>query len=125
MADRPDIALKRIYDPVAAGDGARILVERLWPRGISKSDRLVDHWVKDVAPSAALRRWYGHRPDLWEEFRRRYEEELAGNAVGIGEIEALVKGGRATFVFAARDRERNSAVVLRAYLLEPSRWGGA
>jgi uncharacterized protein YeaO (DUF488 family) len=125
MPDRPHIALKRVYDPAAAGDGVRILVERLWPRGIAKSDRRIDHWVKEVAPSPELRRWYGHRPELWEEFRRRYEAELDGNAAGIGAVEALLKGGRATFVFAARDRERNSAVVLRGYLLEPRRSGGA
>ncbi len=110
--------LKRIYDPVAVDDGRRILVERLWPRGLRKEDAALDDWLRDVAPSPELRRWYGHDPEKWPEFRRRYREELAGRARRLGELRALAGEETVTLLFAARDRDRNSAVVLREVLEE-------
>jgi len=112
----PTIRLKRAYDAPAADDGVRILVERLWPRGVSRERAAIDHWYKDVAPSPELRRWYGHVAERWPEFRRRYEAELAKNSGEVPRLRALCAGGRVTFVFAARDVERNSAVVLRDFL---------
>lgn len=112
-----EIALKRAYDPPARGDGYRVLVDRLWPRGISKEDLALDAWAKDLAPSTALRRWFGHDPARWDAFRTRYRAELA--AAGAGErIAAIVAQARPacriTLLFAARDLEHNEAVVLRA-----------
>ncbi len=112
-----EIALKRAYDPPARGDGYRVLVDRLWPRGISKEALALDAWAKDLAPSTALRRWFGHDPARWDAFRTRYRAELA--AAGAGErIVAIVAQARParrlTLLFAARDVEHNEAVVLRA-----------
>ena len=112
-----DIHLKRAYEAPAADDGLRILVERLWPRGLTKAEAAIDHWVKDVAPSPELRRWYGHRPERWPEFRKRYTAELDGNGAAVESLRALCRGRRVTFVFAAKDRERNGAVVLKDYFL--------
>lgn len=112
----PRIALKRVYEAPGAADGARILVERLWPRGLSKADAALDHWIKDIAPSAGLRTWFGHRPEHWDEFRRRYRLELADNRVAVDDLRKLCAGQAVTFVFAARDTERNGAVVLREFL---------
>ena len=112
-----DIALKRAYESPSDGDGLRILVERLWPRGLTKAQAAVDHWVKEVAPSPELRAWYGHRPERWPEFRRRYRAELAGNRGRVDELRRLCERGHVTFVFAAKDGARNGAVVLRDFLL--------
>jgi uncharacterized protein YeaO (DUF488 family) len=114
-ADR--IRLKRVYDPPARGDGTRVLVDRLWPRGLSKEAAHVDRWMRDIAPSAELRRWFGHDPGRWDEFRRRYAAELAGHADLVRELRALARRGPVTLVFGARDTEHNDAVVLRAVLL--------
>lgn len=111
------IALKRVYDPPTPVDGVRILVERLWPRGVSKERAAVAHWVKDVAPSPALRQWYGHVPERWPEFQQRYRAELDANPAAVATLRALVASGPVTFVFAASDPERNSATLLRDYLL--------
>jgi len=113
---RPQIQLKRAYAPPAADDGVRVLVDRLWPRGLSKSAASVDHWLKELAPSAALRRWFGHDPARWEEFRRRYEAELAQASDGLDELRALARGRRVTLLFAAKDEAHNNAVVLRDVL---------
>lgn len=110
------ILLKRAYDPPARADGRRFLVERLWPRGVTKAALAVEAWLKDVAPSAGLRRWYGHDPAKWPEFRRRYLVELAGNAEALAPLREAARRGTVTLVFAARDVERNSAAVLKAYL---------
>ena len=110
------IKLKRVYEPASADDGVRILVERLWPRGLSKVKASVDHWLRDIAPSPELRRWYGHRPERWPEFQVRYSAELDANVKGVRALEALCSTGPVTFVFAARDTERNGAVVLKRYL---------
>ena len=112
------ITLKRVYEAPAPDDGPRILVERLWPRGLSKAAAAVDHWTKDVSPSPDLRKWYGHRPALWPEFRERYLAELADNAAEVDALRRLCADGPVTFVYAAKDTERNSAVVLRDYLLD-------
>lgn len=111
-----DIALKRAYDPADDADGVRILVERLWPRGVSKLNLSLDHWLKDVAPSDELRRWYGHEPDRWEEFQSRYHAELQSNPEQVQFLKSLIEGNRACFVFAARDVERSGAAALKAYL---------
>lgn len=111
------IRLKRVYEERSAEDGVRVLVERLWPRGLTKERAGVDVWLKEIAPSPELRKWYGHDPAKWEEFKRRYVEELRRNPEVVGELRELArKKGGVTLVFAARDEERNSAVVLREFL---------
>jgi uncharacterized protein YeaO (DUF488 family) len=115
------IRIKRTYDPPARGDGQRILVERLWPRGIRKEALEIDAWLKDVAPSTALRQWFGHRSERWPEFRRRYEAELARNAAAWAPIVAAARRGTVTLLYSARDVEHNSAVVLRDFLARARR----
>ncbi len=110
------IRLKRAYEPAAPADGRRILVERLWPRGVTKAALRLDEWAKGVAPSAALRTWYGHDPARWPEFRRRYLAELGRNRDAWEPLLAAARRGRVTFVYAARDEARNGAVVLKAFL---------
>lgn len=110
------IKLKRVYETPSASDGTRILVERLWPRGLTKADAAIDEWVKDVAPSPELRKWYGHDPAKWQEFQRRYRRELGENQTTVDHLRALVGVGPTTFVYAAKDEARNSAVVLKAVL---------
>lgn len=112
-----EINLKRAYEIPADTDGLRVLVERLWPRGLSKARAAIDHWMKDIAPTAQLRTWFGHRDERWEEFGRRYRAELEGNIAKVDELRRLCSGKRVTFIFAARDVERNGAVVLREFLL--------
>ena len=116
MSDGAEIRLKRAYEAPSPDDGIRILVERLWPRGVKKTDAAIDHWAKDVSPSPDLRKWFGHQPHLWEEFCRRYAAELEQNTDAVEALRQLCAGSRVTFVFAARDRERNSAVLLRDFL---------
>jgi uncharacterized protein YeaO (DUF488 family) len=117
-AHEPQIKLKRAYEDASAGDGLRLLVERLWPRGVRREAAGIDHWFKNLAPSTELRRWYDHDVELWPEFRRRYTEELGANDTGeLAELLALCAGHSVSFVFAARDTEHNSAVVLREYVL--------
>ncbi len=118
MATGATIQLKRAYDTPAPEDGIRILVERLWPRGVRKEQLALDHWAKQIAPSPGLRTWYGHEPARWEEFSHRYRAELDANTDELIDLTARVEGQRVTFMFAARDVERNSAVVLRTYILE-------
>ena len=110
------IKLKRAYEAPAKPDGQRILVERLWPRGVKKEAAALDDWFKELAPSPALRKWYGHEPEKWPEFQRRYCKELAANLDEVERLRALCAKRTVTFVYAAKDKERNSAVVLRAYL---------
>ena len=115
------LRLKRAYEAPSEADGTRVLVERLWPRGMTKEAAALDLWLKEVAPSGELRRWYGHDPARWAEFRRRYEAELRGGGAAEARqrLEALCREGRTvTLVFAARDEARNSAVVLRDVLEE-------
>jgi uncharacterized protein YeaO (DUF488 family) len=112
-----NVRLKRAYEPVCIGDGARILVDRLWPRGLSKADARLDQWVKEIAPSAGLRRWFGHRPDRWAEFQRRYRRELAEHPRAIGELRHRARHGPITLIYAARDTIHNDAAVLRTVIL--------
>lgn len=115
------IKLKRAHEAPSSNDGPRILVERLWPRGLSKVEAKIDHWVKDVTPTPQLRTWFGHRPERWPEFRRRYRVELRANSVAVEDLRELCSYQPVTFVFAARDVERNGAVVLRELLLSECR----
>lgn len=114
----PALRMKRVYDPAAPHDGARVLVDRLWPRGLSKARAALTLWCKDVAPSTELRQWFGHDPARWAEFRRHYRAELRGNAAGLAPIRDLMQQGPVTLLYAARDQRHNEAVVLREYLLE-------
>ncbi len=115
-ADHRDIQLKRAYDPPSKDDGTRVLVDRLWPRGVRKADAAIDEWLKDVAPSHELRRWFGHDPERWAEFRRRYKAELKRNAAAIEALRALARRGRLTLVYSAHDAAHNQAVVLKDVL---------
>ena len=110
------IELKRVYEPAATGDGARYLVERLWPRGVRKADLPLDGWLKDVAPSPQLRRWFGHDPHKWAAFRRRYLAELRRNPTALEPLLAAAHEGPITLVYGARDTKHNAAVVLREHL---------
>jgi uncharacterized protein YeaO (DUF488 family) len=106
--------MRRVYDPPGPGEDLRVLVDRVWPRGISKDK--VDLWLKDIAPSAGLRKWYGHVPERWPSFRQKYLKELAGNPDAVTELRKAGKGRSVTLLDGARDRERNQAVVLAGYL---------
>lgn len=111
-----EISLKRAYDPPSDDDGLRILVERLWPRGVSKDKLAIDHWLKDIAPSNHLRRWYDHRPERWDDFQERYKEELRANSEQLDHLKSLVGEDRVCFVLAMRDVEHSGAAVLKAFL---------
>ncbi|MGH7572580.1 MAG: DUF488 domain-containing protein [Gemmatimonadota bacterium] len=110
------LKLKRAYEPAESGDGFRILVDRLWPRGVSKSSARIDLWLKEIAPSTTLRKWFGHDPAKWTEFRRRYFRELDQNREAIEEIQGHVRRGTVTLVYGAKDEEHNDAVALKEYL---------
>lgn len=110
------MSIKRAYDPPAASDGRRILVERLWPRGIKKEALKLDAWIKDVAPSTPLRKWFAHDPAKWGEFQRRYRAELEANPAPWQEILRLAREGRVTLLFSSHDAEHNNVVALQAYL---------
>jgi uncharacterized protein YeaO (DUF488 family) len=115
-------ALRRVYEPRAPQDGTRVLVERLWPRGVRKEDPRIDLWLKDLSPSPELRRWFAHEAEKWPEFQRRYRAELdaAGSptAAAVAELRDLIAQGPVTLVYAARDPQMNSALVLREWLGE-------
>jgi uncharacterized protein YeaO (DUF488 family) len=108
--------IKRIYEPVAKTDGYRVLVERLWPRGVTKAEAALHEWLKDVAPSPDLRRWYGHDLARWEEFTERYRAELAEKRDILDQLRALRRRGPVTLVFAAKDEQHSSAAVLKDVL---------
>ncbi|HEX3811085.1 MAG TPA: DUF488 domain-containing protein [Rhizomicrobium sp.] len=110
------IRIKRVYEPAKRGDGLRILVDRVWPRGMSKDKAHIDHWVKDVAPGTALRKWFGHEPARWSGFRTKYRKELVANREAVRELSALMKGKTVTLLYGARNTEHNNAVVLAEYL---------
>lgn len=110
------IRLKRAYEPATSDDGVRVLVERLWPRGVKKTRLKLDGWLKEVAPSADLRKWFSHQPEKWPEFRHRYFTELRANPAAWQPLLSAAKRGRVTFVYAARDEARNGAVALKAFL---------
>jgi len=110
------LSLKRVYDVATPDDGFRILVDRLWPRGVKKETARVDAWFKDLAPSAELRKWFGHDPARWDGFLRRYQEELRRKAGLLAAIAARARGETVTLLYGARDREHNQAVVLKRFL---------
>lgn len=111
------IAVRRIYDAPAADDGCRILVDRLWPRGLSKDKAAVDHWFKDVAPSNDLRHWFAHEPGKWNEFKRRYHTELAQNKEAVAPLrDVLKREKKVTLLFGAKEERCNNAVALAEYL---------
>ncbi|WP_157015810.1 DUF488 domain-containing protein [Mesorhizobium xinjiangense] len=108
-----DIGIKRVYAPPQKADGVRVLVDRVWPRGVSKDKAAVDLWMKEIGPSTALRQWFGHKPERWEEFRTRYKAELADKTDLLDQLRGYAKQGPLTLVYSARDEERNQAVVIR------------
>lgn len=110
------IQVKRAYDPPSRDDGVRVLVDRLWPRGLSKARASIDLWVKEVAPSKTLRRWFNHDPDKWSEFRRRYAAELDEKRAAVAALLGAVRRGRVTLLFTSEDPDYNNAVALQNYL---------
>jgi uncharacterized protein YeaO (DUF488 family) len=113
---RTDVRLKRAYEPAAPADGYRVLVDRLWPRGVSRERARLDEWERELAPSAELRRWFGHEPSRFDEFRRRYVEELRAHRPRIAQLRRRAREGTLTLVFSARETEHNDAVVLAQVL---------
>lgn len=111
-----DVRLKRAYDTAAPTDGHRVLIDRLWPRGVSRARARLDAWEKDLAPSAELRQWFGHDPDRFEEFRRRYTEELRHQRPRLAALRRRARDGTLTLVYSAHDSEHNDAVVLAEVL---------
>jgi uncharacterized protein YeaO (DUF488 family) len=112
-----NIRLKRAYESPSAEDGTRVLVDRLWPRGVKKADAAIDVWMKNLSPSTELRKWFGHDPVRWQEFRRRYAAELRHGTDELDRLRDLARRGPITLVYAARDEVHNDAVVLRDILL--------
>ena len=112
-----NVKLKRAYEPPSAEDGTRVLVDRLWPRGVSKEKAALDRWMKEIAPSTELRKWFAHDPKRWEEFRRRYAEEMREHPDLLAELRSLARYHRVTLVYSAHDEVHNDAVVLRDVLL--------
>lgn len=110
------IKVKRIYEGVDRQDGLRVLVDRVWPRGMTKEAAAVDRWMKEIAPSTALRKWFGHDPAKWEAFRARYARELDGQGEAVRQLEALCRAETVTLLFSAKDAEHNNAVALKGYL---------
>ena len=119
-AHEPQIKLKRAYDPPEAGDGARVLVDRLWPRGLSRDFAHIDLWLREVAPSEGLRRWFGHDPARFSEFARRYRAELERLSQPVLTLRRLAEEGPLTLVFGAKDREHNQAIVLADWIRNES-----
>ncbi len=119
MSAVPPVCIKRIYDERDPGDGLRVLVDRLWPRGVDKAQAALDDWARELAPSAALRKWLHADPSRWSEFCRRYREELRQQENALEALRQSAKGQRITLLYAARDRQRNHAAVLRDVLSAP------
>jgi uncharacterized protein YeaO (DUF488 family) len=111
------VQLKRAYEAPAADDGTRVLVDRLWPRGIKKTDAAIDEWIRGIAPSTALRKWFGHDSARWPEFQRRYRSELRQYPAQLARLRTLAQRGRVTLAFSARDEAHNNAVVLKDLLV--------
>ena len=111
-----NIKIKRVYKPPSKDDGTRILVDRLWPRGVSKEKAKIDLWLKEIAPTTELRKWFGHDPEKWQRFRGRYNTELRHNDEAVKALKAIAQQGPITLVYAARDERHNEAVVLRQFL---------
>jgi len=112
-----NLRVKRIYEPAARADGRRILIDRLWPRGVSKSEAKVDLWLRELAPSTALRTWFDHQPSRWDGFRLRYRRELSVQSEALKALRAMARAGQVTLVYAAHDEAHNNAVALRQVLL--------
>jgi uncharacterized protein YeaO (DUF488 family) len=119
-----DIRLKRAYEPAAEGDGTRVLIDRLWPRGVKKAEAAIDRWFRDLGPSTELRKWFGHDRARFAEFRRRYTAELKRQGELLDELLRIASHGRLTLVYSARDQEHNDAVVLKKVLLDRARAEG-
>lgn len=111
-----NLKLKRVYEPSDKNDGTRILVDRLWPRGMTKAKAGVDIWLKELAPSAELRKWFGHDPDKWTEFKKRYRAELEENDEQLARLREEIKKGTVTLLYGAKDEEHNDAVALAEFL---------
>ena len=118
---RQSVRVKRVYDPPSKEDGVRVLVEGLWPRGLTKTNAAVDLWLKDVAPSLALRQWFNRDPARWTEFTRRYAEELDKKTAAMAALSGAVRSGQVTLLFGARDELHNTAVALHSYLTRPTK----
>lgn len=114
MATR--IRVKRAYETPSPDDGVRILVDRLWPRGVTKARAKIDEWMKDIAPSPQLRKWFAHDPAKWKAFQQRYSKELKEHPEAVDQLRKMAKQGRVTLIYAARDEEHNGALVLKAFL---------
>jgi uncharacterized protein YeaO (DUF488 family) len=112
------IRIRRAYEAPGADDGERVLIDRIWPRGLSKEKAAIDRWMKELSPSTGLRKWYGHDPERFDAFRRRYRDELMDNEAALAELVALCRKGAVTLVFAARDESRSNAAVLKELLDE-------
>ena len=117
MVPAANVKLKRAYEPPAAEDGARILIDRLWPRGVSQAHAALDLWMKEISPSTELRKWFGHDPARWEEFRRRYAEEVHQRLDLLEELRSRARQGPITLVYSAHDEVHNDAVALRELVL--------
>ena len=111
-----DLRVRRVYEPPSPEDGQRVLVDRIWPRGVSKEVASLSLWLRDVAPSTALRQWFGHEASRWEEFQRRYRTELEENGEAVAQLIGLVKAGRVTLLYGAHDPLHNNAVALAGYI---------
>ncbi|HET9431980.1 MAG TPA: DUF488 domain-containing protein [Chitinophagaceae bacterium] len=110
------IRIKRVYEKPDKKDGIRILVDRLWPRGLTKEKAGVDLWLKEIAPSPELRKWFGHDPDKWKEFQKRYRQELKNNKQPVAVLKEQAKKGVVTLIYGAKDEEHNGAIVLKEWL---------
>jgi uncharacterized protein YeaO (DUF488 family) len=110
------IKLKRIYEQQAPSDGYRVLVDRLWPRGVSKEKAALDLWLKDIAPSDALRKWFAHDPEKWPEFKKKYLKELRSNQDAVAQLAALIRKGTVTLLYAAKDEAHNEALIIADFM---------
>ena len=110
------ISTKRAYEKPGKQDGMRVLVDRIWPRGIGKDEAHIDRWLKDVAPTNELRKWFNHEPQKWKEFKNKYFQELEGKSEALEELLEMVHGGRITLVYGAKDQQHNNAIALKEYL---------
>lgn len=113
------VRLKRPYEPPAASDGTRVLIDRLWPRGVRKDAAALDLWLKDIGPSTELRKWFGHEPSRWAEFRRRYADEIAQKPQLLAQLRDIARQGVLTMVYSAHDVQHNDALVLQELILHP------
>ena len=111
-----ELKTKRVYEQPAKGDGKRILVDRLWPRGLTKEKASIDLWLKDIAPTTELRKWFGHDPDKWKEFKKRYHQELKNNKEQVSILYEQLKKRRVTLLYGAKDEQHNEALVLKEWL---------